>query len=429
MKKKRLLRMFLLLAACLASGGCGGEDRPEIRTETDGLVQETGSGPEQGTELGETAGFGGGETDPDFSTVPVLQLRINEEIWKTADLTPYLGKDYVWVSFPVEISELTEGYNQFALHSNAYNYGNLSENSVDLFFTYTDAGIDSYFSQDMMSTWELYSDRYADIILELYDGKEWKEFPETADYRLDDNTVLGIFVDNNGIYNACRTIFLEDLSAYRSARLSALVHVGTDLLKEPEPEPIDEGDGESELDAEAPVLKVKLNGGPCERVDLREYLGEDAVWVTVPLDVSRLREGTNRILLDSNVDNQENFSDTSVDIYFSPGKGTQDTELSTDGRLSWIKYEDHRYANLCLELHNRETGEWERVPGEESYRSDKEHMVIGKFGGSEQPEQYHVRRAFVLEETAAYDEVRACIQIHVGERLEESWYGLEDSDR
>ena len=392
---KRLLLLLLALAFCLTLAAC---KAPATATYAEDPTQTS-------------------EEPEDFTGKPTLQLRVNENYWLTADLTPYLGSEWAWVSFDVPMEYLAEGFNQFALYSNAYNHGNLTDKSVDLFFTFTEFSTDSFLSADMMNSWEPFTDRFANVMLELYDGESWNAFPRDPQYQLDENMVLGIYTPNNAIYSVCRNIELHGLEGYRKATLSALVHVGTNLLEEPEPEPIDEGDGVSELDTTVPVLKVKLNGAPCERVDLTPYLGSDSVWVMVPLDASKLRDGTNRITLDSNVDNTQNFADTSLDIYFTASRTSEDTELSTNGRLSWMKIEDHRYANIYLELHDAATDTWTTCPGEEIYRDTNEHTVIGLFTANEWQEQYHFRRAFVLENVAQYDQVRAYIQIHVGSNL------------
>lgn len=383
--------IILLLVLCLILAGCAGSSVNDQQTPTTPEV--------------------------DMNTTPVMRLRINEKDWVTADLTPYLGQDYTWISFPIDISSLTEGYNQFALHSNTYNHDNLSNKSLDVFFTATDVGFDSYISQDMMSSWELYPDRYLNLILELYDGENWHVFPKGEDYRLDENTVVGIFVENSGIYNVCRTIRLDSLNGYKKARVSVLAHVGNNLLEEPEPEPIDEGDGYSELDTQVPVLKVKLNGAPFARLDLTSYMGQNTVWVEVPLDVSKLRNGTNWIAIDSNVNNTGNFNDQSVDIYFSPSGSSADTMISTNGRMSWMKIEDHRYANIYLMVHNSQTDQWETFPKDTQYQSSYEHTVIGQFTANDWLEQYHFRRGIYVEDMAVYDDVKACIQLHVGDNL------------
>ena len=384
--KKSIIRFLLLtFALVFVLGACGSA------SDVDGTGDDTSGSPDT-AEILEY-----GDTDVDMTTTPVLRLRINGKYYVTKDLTAYLGQDYTWISFPVDIKTLTDDFNEFAIHSNTYSYGNLTNQSLDVFFTYSDAVYDSFLSTNLMSTWDPLTDRYADIILELYDGEKWVEFPENCDYRMDDNTVTGIFVNSSGIFNICRTIKIPDVSRYSAARVSVLMHVGDDLMKQPEPEPIDEGDGYSELDGTEPVLLVKLNGGPAKRVRLNDYLGEEAVWIPVEMDASYLREGTNRITLDSNVDNTENFSDTSVDLYFSPSRTCTDSECSTDRRLSWNKYDDHRYANIYIEVHNSQTDEWEKYPEEkEIYRTNREHCVIGQFSAFEWMEYYCERRAFVL---------------------------------
>ena len=391
---KRLLLFVLALALCLSFAACG--------TQGNAPSEQ----PTQPTEPAE-----------DFTGKPTLQLRVNELNWVTVDLTPYLGKEWTWVSFDVPVAYLIDGINQFALYSNAYNHGNLTDKSVDLFFTRTELSTDSFVSSDMMNTWEPFTDRFANVTIELYDGSEWTSYPGDMEYKLDENMVLGIYTQNNAIYSVCRNIELHDLEACTQATVSVLVHVGTNLLEEPEPEPVDEGDGVSELDSTVPVLKVKLNGAPAERLDLTPYLGENSAWVTVPLDAAKLRNGTNRITLDSNVDNTANFADTSLDVYFTASRSGEDTELSTDGRLSWMKIEDHRYANIYLELHDAQKDEWVSFPETEVYRDTNEHTVIGRFSANEWMEQYNFRRAFVLEDVSQYDGVRACIQLHVGSDL------------
>lgn len=406
MKKTICIGVLLLLAALLLLCAC----EATAPTPTDATEADTPTEAAQITEYG--------DTDVDMTTTPVLRLRVNGKYYITKDLTPYLGEDFVWISFPVEMTTLTEGFNEFAVHSNTYSYGNLTDKSLDVFFTFADPAYDSYVSTNLMSTWELLPDRYADIILELYDGEQWLEYPENMRYTLDANTVTGIYVNSNGIFNTCRVIQIDDPAKYTAARVSVLMHVGTELMQEPEPEPIDEGDGYSELDAVEPVLLVKFNGGPAQRVRLNDYLGQQEAWIPVDLDASYLREGTNRVALDSNVDNKENFSDTSVDIYFSPHNSCEDSECSTDRRLSWGKYDDHRYLNLYIELHDAQTDEWVRFPEEpEKYRTNREHCVIGQFSAYDWMEYYCERRCFLLSDVGRFDAVRAYIQIHVGSNL------------
>ena len=395
---KRFLLFLVAAALCFGLLACGKQTPEETQPST------------LPTEVPEAE-------NADFTGKPTLQLRVNEQHWVTVDLTPYLGKDWTWVNFDVPVAYLVDGINQFALHSNAYDHGNLTDKSVDLFFTMTGLSTDSFVSSDMMNSWEPFTDRFANITVALYDGEKWISYPGDGEYRLDENMVLGIYTQNNSIYSVCRNIELHDLENVTQVTVSALVHVGTNLLEEPEPEPIDEGDGVSPLDTTVPVLKVKLNGAPAERLDLTPYLGENSVWVTVPLDAAKLRNGTNRITLDSNVDNTANFADTSVDIYFTASRDREDTEISTDGRLSWMKIEDHRYANIYLELHDAATDTWVPLPEAELYRDTNEHTVIGRFSANEWTEQYHFRRAFVLDDVSGYDGVRACIQLHVGSNL------------
>lgn len=132
------------------------------------------------------------------------------------------------------------------------------------------------------------------------------------------------------------------------------LHVGSDLMQEPEPEAPDEEDPGDPLDDVAPVLKVKLNNTIWARLDLTNYAGKDDVWVTVPLNFEKMKAGNNRITVDSNVYNTADFSSHSVDLYFTSSiKG--DSAVSSDGMVYWEPISD-RVCNIALELRDRETG-------------------------------------------------------------------------
>ena len=107
----------------------------------------------------------------------------------------------------------------------------------------------------------------------------------------------------------------------------------------------------------------------------RQVLGQENTWVTVPVDFAKLRTGLNRIIVDSNVDNVSNFSDNSLDLYFTDStKG--DSAVSTDGMVNWMDI-DNRVCNISLELRNASSGNWEKVTKEEF--NTFEHTVIGQF--------------------------------------------------
>jgi hypothetical protein len=289
---------------------------------------------------------------------------------------------------------------------------------VDVYFTKNgDSNIDTFFSTDVMNSWELMPDRYANIKLELYTGTEWVEYPNKGTaYAQDESMVLGNFVSNSTIYNTCRNFNLTEIHKYTQARLSVNMHIGTDLLDVPEPDPEDEGDVASPLDTTKPLLKVKLNGAVWERYDLTSNLGKDNIWVTVPLNFGKIRSGRNILTVDTNIENTGNYCDNSVDLYFTDSASCSgEDQISTDKMVNWVNYQD-RYANMYFELHNTATGKWEKVTPNETYKL-YEHTVVGYFNPGKDPSPFNMRRYINIEDINGYDSVRAVLNLHVGSKL------------
>ncbi len=353
--------------------------------------------------------------DIDEATTPVLKVRINETYWKYIDLTPYLGQDNVWIKGDIDLKYLVEGINQVAIDTNAYNYGNKIDKSVDLYYTLCgDGGFDTFISTDVMNSWGLQADRYANIVLELQraDNDEWETISFNDTFAQDESVVIGMFVPQETMYNACRNLTVESLANYKAARVAVNMKVGTSLLEVPQPEEPDEVDPGNPLDTTVPVLKVKINGAIAERVELAPYYGQNSVWVTVPLRFEKLRIGNNYVALDSNVYNPDNLTDQTVDLYFTMTTAAGGGELSQDGCVTWVQYGD-RIPNMYLELHNTATGEWERV-GDFEFSDQQEHTVIGMFSNPWLTSPFAFRRMFSIETLDGYDDVRVSMQIHVG---------------
>ena len=202
---------------------------------------------------------------------------------------------------------------------------------------------------------------------------------------------------------------MDSLDQYDDVRAAIHLHVGKNVA---EKEDVQEPDVPSPLDTTVPVLKLNVNGSAYERVDLTPVLGQENTWVTVPVDFAKLRTGLNRIIVDSNVDNVSNFSDNSLDLYFTDSKG--DSAVSTDGMVNWMDI-DNRVCNISLELRNASSGNWEKVTKEEF--NTFEHTVIGQFSANAWMEQYNMRRSFQIDSLEGYNEARVLVNLHVGSDL------------
>lgn len=407
---KTISRILACVLCCLMIlTACSG--KTETPTDGTGASDPSGSQPAQSGIVYDKDGL-------DEKTTPVLMVRVNETYWKYIDLTPYLGQDNVWVRTDIDMQYLTDGINQIAVHSNAFNYGNRTDKSLDIYYSLCmDGAFDTFLSTDLMNTWELLADRYANIVLELKNKTtgEWETISYQPLFTQDESVVIGSFVPNDSLYNVCRNLTVESLAQYDAARVAVNMHVGTDLMQEPEPEEPDETDPGSPLDETTKVLKVKLNGAAPERYDLVPHLGEENIWVTVPLRFEKLKIGNNQIVIDSNVFNSADYCPGSVDVYFTlSSKG--DSAVSQDGMVYWEQISD-RVVNMDLQLHDAATGEWVSVT-DDTYAQDT-HTVIGVFNAGTYQTSFNMRRTFMLDSLAGFDDVRVRINLHVGSKINE----------
>ena len=304
---------------------------------------------------------------PVSGETPALQVLVNENVWTTLDLTSYFGQNDAWLEVPLELSWLREGVNQFVFNSNVKNPANLAAGSLDIFASGAAAGAeDSYISTNDMVYWNVMNGRRLNVKLELFDGTSWHEAGSYAFNRNGGSLVIGKYTPDGQTYLSGRNIAVESLMGCTKARLLVNAHVGP---------AISTGSGGTGETTE-PMLLVQLNDGKPVAYPLEALKGKDSVWVTVPLRTKDLNNGTNCVILDSNVENTTNLGNTSVDLYFTGSDTVRDTYLSTNAMSSWIGYTD-RYANLYLEVLDPETGEWVAY-GKDTFRTNHS-TVIGQF--------------------------------------------------
>lgn len=254
--------------------------------------------------------------------------------------------------------------------------------------------------------WNVMNGRRLNVKLELFDGTGWHEAGSYAVNRNGDSLVIGKYTPDGQTYLSGRNIAVESLAGCTKARLLVNAHVGP---------AISSGSGDSGEVTE-PMLLVQLNDGKPVAYPLEALKGKDSVWVTVPLRTKDLKNGTNRVILNSNVENTTNLGNSSVDLYFTGSDSVRDTYLSTNAMSSWIGYTD-RYANLYLEVLDPETGEWVAY-GKDTFRTNHS-TIIGQFVYGESATPYNMKREFSVP--TGYEAVRAVIQIHVGSTVAGSY--------
>ena len=170
-----------------------------------------------------TGSGGTGET-----TEPMLLVQLNDGKPVAYPLEALKGKDSVWVTVPLRTKDLNNGANCVILDSNVENTTNLGNTSVDLYFTGSDTVRDTYLSTNAMSSWIGYTDRYANLYLEVLDPEtgEWVAYGKDT-FRTNHSTVIGQFVYGESAtpYNMKREISIPE--GYEAVRAVIQIHVGS----------------------------------------------------------------------------------------------------------------------------------------------------------------------------------------------------------
>ena len=158
---------------------------------------------------------------------PTLLVHLNNAAPVAVSLEELKGKDSVWVTVPLHAEDLKNGLNSVAVDTNVDNTTNLGNTSVDLYFTSSSTIRDTYLSTDGMNSWIGYTDRFANMYLEVLDPAtgEWTAIGKEV-FRENESTVIGQFVygENATPYNMKRTFSVPE--GYSEVRAVIQLHVG-----------------------------------------------------------------------------------------------------------------------------------------------------------------------------------------------------------
>lgn len=159
---------------------------------------------------------------------PALLVRLNDGAPAVLPLESLKGKDSVWVTVPLRTKDLKNGVNSVTVDSNVKNTANLGSTSVDLYFTASETVRDTYLSTDAMTTWVGYTDRYANVYLELLDPAtgEWISCGKDA-FRTNESTIIGQFLYGESAtpYNMKREFSVPE--GCTAVRAVIQLHVGS----------------------------------------------------------------------------------------------------------------------------------------------------------------------------------------------------------
>ena len=123
--------------------------------------------------------------------VQAAQTEVKPSVWVMVngaydffgtDLTPYKGKDNVWVDIPIDITKLNSNQeNYFSISTNVNSNGNKDDTSVDLYATAYENASGSFLSPERwFGSYVQYGDRQINMKVQVYDNGEWKTLTEDA---------------------------------------------------------------------------------------------------------------------------------------------------------------------------------------------------------------------------------------------------------
>ncbi len=177
--------------------------------------------------------------------------------------------------------------------------------------------------------------------------------------------------------------------------------------------------------AKTPIVGVLVNGANWYAADLTPYLGQDNVWVEVPLDVTKLNSGIeNYFSLRTNVNSVGNMTDTSVDLLATAQENASGSFVCSqpwcgDG---FAMYTDRR-INIQIQI-DKGNG-WETLSGDAEYKKDFT-TVLGQFQSGD---WFNAARNIVLPEFSGAVKARALVNLHVGKDITamETFPGIDGS--
>ena len=178
-------------------------------------------------------------------------------------------------------------------------------------------------------------------------------------------------------------------------------------------EPEAPGAAVSDMDSDKAAIRVRVNGSWFGTY-LDDYKGQTSVWVAVNLDISKLNANTvNYFNFSSNVINQGDYTDSSVDLFASKAAENLNSFACAHQYCDslFTQYTD-RNINVRLELFDG-SGWVTATPQEETYYDF--HEVLGL---SNNDNQWHnAARNLPVGSLDGYTAARMMVQLHVGSKL------------
>ncbi|GEM_PF-1722061 len=184
-------------------------------------------------------------------------------------------------------------------------------------------------------TWQIYPDIENDVRIIKYDSGV-----------RDTSTVIGRYSPNGKSYIERMVLNIPNKNDVQYAKIMAQIHVGSNLTRKT---------GEI-----CYCLKVNINDGQWQHVDLREYMDNKTHWIEIPVNNADLLDGDNAVTFDSSIVSSSNMGDDSLDLLATiPGGTTARAWYSNDG-VNFIQNSD-RHWNVRLQYSKLDHAVWQNI--------------------------------------------------------------------
>ena len=357
---------------------------------------------------------------PDVAAPVELKVAVNGGDEAAYDITGLLGSVSL-ADVELDYASLKTGDNVFALSSNTVSRGQGQSNatSMDIVMatptTPTGNGT-GFWSDSAFNQFQPTEAFHAALLLQRADNDQWVEVKLHQGDNVN-NLIVGMLGDNGVTYRPQITLPVDDITAYKAARLQVMLHVGDKVERTA---PVQPGTSYDDATSEPitlgdPVLRVGLNTTEdWESYNLRPYAGTNSNLV-IPIPVSSLVAGNNEIYFHSNVASRGNQDSTSVDLLIEKSKEYKDSAYSQNGLGSFVDLgAEGRRFKVGLALKRRDTGEWveARTYGDATDVS----LVVGKFAVN--GATYIPRVTLPVDDPALYSDAVVLAQVHVGSNVQ-----------
>ena len=144
------------------------------------------------------------------------------------------------------------------------------------------------------------------------------------------STVIGLYKNNGLNYHQVQDFTITDVDRVSDAKAALHVHVGSRIAPA-------SGNTESKIG-------ISVNGNPWRWLKLNLYMDDANHWLEIPVPISELHDGINRIETDSTIGSQGNMTSESLDMFASGMGEIHERSLHTHDLVTYQRLMDRNWG-------------------------------------------------------------------------------------